>query len=101
MKTPVAIVGAGPGGSALAMFLAKQGIKAAIIEKEGFPRYHIGESMTGECGGVVRALGLEQKMLEHRYPVKWGVHVWGPQPWFVPFGSARRGQSCGTRSPGG
>jgi flavin-dependent dehydrogenase len=84
MKTPVAIVGAGPGGSALAVFLAKQGIQSTLIEREAFPRYHIGESMTGECGGVVRALGLEQKMLDRRYPVKWGVHVYGHNPWFVP-----------------
>jgi 1H-pyrrole-2-carbonyl-[peptidyl-carrier protein] brominase len=68
MKTPVAIVGGGPGGSSLALFLARQGIKSTIVERDAFPRYHIGESMTGECGGVVRALGLEHKMLEHRYP---------------------------------
>ncbi len=87
MKTDVAIVGGGPGGSTLAMFLLREGIKPVIIEKETFPRYHIGESMTGECGGVVRALGLEEMMLKHRFPVKWGVKVWGPSgqnPWFVP-----------------
>jgi flavin-dependent dehydrogenase len=66
------------------MFLAREGIQSTIIEKETFPRYHIGESMTGECGGVVRALGLEDKMLGGRHPVKWGVHVYGHNPWFVP-----------------
>jgi flavin-dependent dehydrogenase len=68
----------------MALFLAQQGIRSAIIERSAFPRYHIGESMTGECGGVMRALGLEQKMLEHRYPVKWAVHVFGKNRWSVP-----------------
>ena len=56
MKTEVAIVGGGPGGSTSAMFLLREGIKPIIIEKETFPRYHVGESMTGEYSGVVRAL---------------------------------------------
>jgi flavin-dependent dehydrogenase len=79
MKTDVAIIGGGPGGSSAAMFLAKKGIRAAIVEKMTFPRYHIGESMTGECGGLVRELGLEHMMVARRDPVKHGVKVYGPQ----------------------
>lgn len=44
------------------MFLLREGNKTVIIEKAAFPRYHIGELMTGECGVVVRALGLEPEM---------------------------------------
>lgn len=87
MKTDVAIIGGGPGGSAAAMFLAKQGIRPIIIEKERFPRYHIGESMTGECGAIVRALGFEQEMMKRNHPVKHGVKVFGQSKrgsWFVP-----------------
>src|SRR5262245_6615751 len=86
MKTPVAIVGGGPGGSALAVYLAREGIKATIIEKDTFPRYHIGESMSGEAGGLLRGLGLEKKMNDAGHPVKRGLHVYGrqPQPWYVP-----------------
>lgn len=84
MKTQVAIVGGGPGGSSCALFLARHGIKSVIIEKEVFPRYHIGESMTGECGGIVRELGLEEEMLARRHPIKHGVKVYGAQSWFVP-----------------
>lgn len=87
MKTHVAIIGGGPGGSTLAMFLLQEGITPVIIEKETFPRYHVGESMTGECGNVVRALGLEDKMLEGDHPIKRGVTVYGPEAnnrWFVP-----------------
>ena len=77
MKNDVIIVGGGPGGSAAAMFLLKEGIKPIIIEQEEFPRFHIGESMTGEAGGVLRRLGLEKEMTDRRYPVKHGVRVFG------------------------
>ena len=75
MKTDVLIIGGGPGGSAMAMFLAREGIKPFILEQEGFPRFHIGESMTGEAAQVVRRPGLEQKMVKHQ--VKNGVKVFG------------------------
>jgi flavin-dependent dehydrogenase len=87
MKTDVAIVGGGPGGAAQAMFLARHGVRTAVIEMDSFPRYHIGESMTGECGAVVRRLGLEEYMLAARWPRKQGVKVYGEggrNSWWVP-----------------
>ena len=88
MKTDVLIIGGGPGGSAMAMFLAREGIKPVILEQEEFPRFHIGESMTGEAAQVVRRLGLEQQMVKH--PVKHGVKVFGTtgvNSWYVPVSS--------------
>jgi flavin-dependent dehydrogenase len=84
MKTQVAIIGGGPGGSTAAMYLLREGIQPVIIEKETFPRYHIGESMTGECGGIVRDLGLGDRMIALKHPVKHGVKVYGKHPWFLP-----------------
>ena len=88
MKTDVLIIGGGPAGCAAAMFLAKEGIKPIILEQEEFPRFHIGESMTGEAGAVLRRLGLEEQMLARKYPVKHGVRVFGTNSWFIPV--ARR-----------
>lgn len=79
MKMDVAIVGGGPGGTASALFLAQAGIKSVIIEKDIFPRYHIGESLTGECGYCLRLLGLEEEMKKQQHPVKYGVKVYGPE----------------------
>src|SRR5215510_5831037 len=62
MKTDIAIIGGGPGGSAAAMFLSPIGLRITIIEKAQSPRYHIGESLTGECGNCLRTLGLEEEM---------------------------------------
>jgi len=77
MKTDVLIIGGGPGGAATAMFLLREGIKPVILEQEEFPRFHIGESMTGEASQVVRRLGLEEEMTKREYPVKYGVNVFG------------------------
>ena len=84
MKTDVLIVGGGPGGNAAAMFLLKEGIKPIIVEQEEFPRFHIGESMTGEAGALVRRLGLEQAMLDRKFPQKYGVRVFGSSSWYIP-----------------
>ncbi|MGH9443529.1 MAG: NAD(P)/FAD-dependent oxidoreductase [Thermoanaerobaculia bacterium] len=78
MKHDVVIIGGGPGGSACAMFLQQLGVRSAIVEKESFPRFHVGESMTGECGSLVRALGLEERMSRARHPTKNNVTVYGP-----------------------
>lgn len=87
MKTDVLIVGGGPAGSAMAMFLVKEGIKPVILEAETFPRYHIGESLTGAGGKVLRELGIEAEMYRRQYPTKQGVKVYGNSPrgsWWVP-----------------
>ncbi len=49
----MAVVGSGPAGSISALFLAREGVRVAVIEKESLPRHKI-------CGGGVvrRALGL-------------------------------------------
>ena len=90
MKTDVLIIGGGPGGSAAAMFLLRQGITPLIIEQEEFPRFHIGESLTGESAQVLRRLGLEEEMMKREYPIKHGVKVYGTNAtnsWYVKVSS--------------
>src|SRR5438128_1333445 len=87
MKTDVLIIGGGPAGSASAMFLRQQGIQSVIVESESFPRFHIGESLTGAGGEALRDLGFEAEMYKRKYPVKQGVKVFGRSAggsWFVP-----------------
>jgi len=90
MKTDVLIIGGGPGGSAAAMFLLREGITPVILEQEDFPRFHIGESLTGEAAQVLRRLGLEKKMNEMENPIKHGVRVYGTNAvttWYVKVSS--------------
>src|SRR5712691_12461966 len=74
----VIIIGGGPAGATTALCLLQLGIKPVLLEKEAFPRYHIGESLTGEAGNTLRSLGLEKIMDGHAFPVKHGVVVYGP-----------------------
>jgi len=95
MKTDVLIIGGGPGGSTSAMSLIEQGIKPIIVQQDPFPRYHIGESMVGSAGEVVRELGLEAEMYRQQHPVKHGITFYGPKgisSWFVPVGRTIAGQ---------
>ena len=82
-KREVIIIGGGPGGAATALFLIRLGIKPIIVERQSFPRFHIGESLTGECGGCVRNLNLDAEFTAQKYPVKYGVNVFNPNG--VPF----------------
>jgi flavin-dependent dehydrogenase len=74
----VVIIGGGPAGAVTALHLLKSGIQPVIVERERFPRYHIGESLTGEVGARLRELGLEEKLESANYPIKHGVTVYGP-----------------------
>src|SRR5947208_16640480 len=91
MKTDVLIIGGWAGVYAMARLLIREGIKPMILEQEEVPRFHIGESLTGEAGQVLRRLGFEDEMVKREHPVKYGVKVYGTtgeNSWFVPV-SAR------------
>ena len=67
------VVGAGPAGSAAATVLAMNGRRVAVIEREKFPRYHIGESMLPYCYFTLARLGMVEKMQKSHYPKKYSV----------------------------
>lgn len=60
----VAIVGAGPGGSAAAIALARAGLRVALLDRQAFPRTKPCGDLIG-CGGITlaRALGVESATL--------------------------------------
>ncbi|HEX5656825.1 MAG TPA: tryptophan 7-halogenase, partial [Polyangiales bacterium] len=57
--TDVIIVGAGPGGATAGTFLARQGHAVLLIDKEDFPRFHIGESLLPIDLALFDRLGLD------------------------------------------
>src|SRR5438309_2058800 len=58
----VLIIGGGPAGSAAATVLAGHGHKVLLLEREKFPRYHIGESLLPFTFQPLQRLGLIEKM---------------------------------------
>jgi len=56
------VVGGGPGGSTAGTFLAQAGKRVLILEREQFPRFHIGESLIPYGNDVLRDLGAWPKL---------------------------------------
>ncbi len=74
----VIIVGAGPAGSALAYFLAAQGVDVLLLDKAEFPRDKTcGDGLTPRALGVLRTMGLLDTVLEAGFKIN-GVHIHMP-----------------------
>jgi flavin-dependent dehydrogenase len=74
----VAIVGAGPAGSALAIFLARQGAHVTLFDDGRRPELLVGESLVPGVVPILRRLGLEEDTAACG-PVKPGVSFdWSP-----------------------
>ena len=55
----VIVAGAGPGGSSTAIHLAEAGVRVLVLEREFFPRFHIGESLLPAAELLVTTLGID------------------------------------------
>ncbi len=58
MNHDVIIIGGGPAGATAATLLAQAGQRVVVIEKDPFPRFHIGESLLPGDVPVLERLGL-------------------------------------------
>ena len=56
------IIGGGPAGTTLGTFLARDGIKTIILEKDIHPRDHVGESLTPSTNLIFKELGVLDKI---------------------------------------
>jgi halogenation protein CepH len=80
----VIVVGGGPGGSTTATMLARQGARVLLLERERFPRDHVGESLLPASVPVLEELGVLPAVQQAGFLPKWGATmVWGKDrtPW--------------------
>jgi flavin-dependent dehydrogenase len=68
----VVVAGGGPGGAVTAARLAGKGRRVLVLEREAFPRFHLGESLLPGSLVVLEALGLLPEM-ERRFIRKPGA----------------------------
>ena len=79
-----AVIGGGPAGSAAATMLARQGWRVVLLERERFPREHVGESLLPASMPVLEELGAMDAVKAAGFLPKHGATmVWGrdPEPW--------------------
>jgi FADH2-dependent halogenase len=67
------VIGGGPGGSAVSTFLARAGKRVLVLEKDRFPRFHIGESLLPYNRKLFEEMGVLPKLEAAGFPIKLGA----------------------------
>jgi flavin-dependent dehydrogenase len=67
------LIGGGPGGSCVGAILGEYGHRVLILEREKFPRYHIGESLIPFTFGPLERIGMIPKMKASHFVKKYSV----------------------------
>ena len=84
LSADVIVIGGGPAGSAAATMLARKGWQVTVLERERFPRDHVGESLLPASIPVLEELGALPAVESAGFLPKYGATmVWGSgdKPW--------------------
>ncbi|MDE2600918.1 MAG: tryptophan 7-halogenase [Bradyrhizobium sp.] len=77
----VCVIGAGPAGSIFAARMAQLGHQVDLIERQRFPRSHLGESLSPGVMPLLQAAGMRETIEAAGFPSVTGVWVnWAQQP---------------------
>lgn len=80
----IVVIGGGPGGSTVATMLSRQGFSVMLLERERFPREHVGESLLPASMPILDELGVLPAVQKAGFLPKWGATMlWGRDntPW--------------------
>ena len=67
------VIGGGPAGATSGALLAEKGRRVLILEKEKFPRYHVGESLMPFCYFTLERLGVLEQLKAFEFTEKHSV----------------------------
>ena len=93
MTPDVVVIGGGPAGSTAAAMMARKGLRVLLLERERFPRDHVGESLLPASLPVLEELGVLPAVQAAGFLPKWGATmVWGRDktPWSWYFRETNR-----------
>jgi len=90
----VIVIGGGPAGSATATMLVRKGWQVTVLERELFPREHVGESLLPASIPILEELGALSAVENAGFLKKYGATmVWGsgdaPWSWYFKETSQR------------
>ena len=73
------IVGAGPGGATAATFMAEDGLRVLLIDKDRFPRDKVcGDAVSGKSVAVLLRLGVVECLMQTGSLGSWGITFGAP-----------------------
>lgn len=84
VQDSIIVIGGGPAGACVSTLLARRGHPVVLLERERFPRAHIGESLLPASIPILRELGALEAVARAGFTVKQGATmVWGVDrtPW--------------------
>ena len=93
LRADAVVIGGGPGGSTAATMMARQGLSVILLERETFPRDHVGESLLPASIPVLAELGVLPAVQQAGFLPKYGATmVWGREnePWSWYFRETNR-----------
>lgn len=67
------VMGAGPAGSMAAGLVAEAGFQTLLLEREKFPRFHVGESLMPETFWPLKRFGVIERMRSSQFTRKYSV----------------------------
>ncbi|HEX7737947.1 MAG TPA: NAD(P)/FAD-dependent oxidoreductase [Ktedonobacteraceae bacterium] len=85
-STQVLVIGGGPAGSTVATMLVREGLEVTLMERDVFPRYHIGESLLPSCLEILDLIGARDTIETYGFQRKNGGYFsWGKDSWVLEF----------------